>query len=388
MGEVWRARDTRLQRSVALKILPEAFARDEQSRQRFEREARTVSQLNHPHICTLHDVGEEDGQHFLVMELLEGESLADRLSRGPLPLHEVLRFGAQVAQALDAAHRSGITHRDLKPGNVMLTRSGAKLLDFGLAKAGPDSPAAVSSFTSLPTEARPLTEQGTILGTFQYMAPEQLEGQEADARTDIFALGTLLFEMATGKRAFEGASKTSLIAAIVSSQPAPVSSLQPTTPPALDHVIRKCLEKDPEDRWQSAHDVASELSWVSQAGSQAGVAAPLSLRRKTRERLAWALAALGALATATVLTVHLREPAAEARPTLTQILPPKDTTFQISGGNAVTTLTVSPDGRLVTFLAKGEDGQARLWLRPLDSLDAHPTPSTWRASGLRSGGCC
>ena len=269
MGEVWRARDTRLERSVAIKVLPEAFAKDEQFRQRFEREARTVSQLSHPHICVLHDVGEEEGRHFLVMELLEGESLADRLSRGPLPLHEVLRFGAQIAQALDAAHRAGITHRDLKPGNVILTKSGAKLLDFGLAKVGPEAASGVSSLTSLPTEAKPLTEQGTILGTFQYMAPEQLEGLEADARTDIFALGALLYEMTTGKRAFGGGSRTSLIAAIVSSQPAPVSTIQPTTPPALDHVIRKCLEKDPEDRWQSAHDIAGELSWVSQAGSRA-----------------------------------------------------------------------------------------------------------------------
>jgi serine/threonine protein kinase len=286
MGEVWRARDTRLERSVAIKVLPESFAHDEQFRERFEREARAVSQLSHPHICVLHDVGEEDGHRFLVMELLEGESLADRLQRGPLPLHEVLRFGTQIAQALDAAHRSGITHRDLKPGNVMLTRSGAKLLDFGLAKAGPGAASGVSALTSLPTEAKPLTEQGTILGTFQYMAPEQLEGLEADARTDIFALGVLLYEMTTGQRAFEGGSRTSLIAAIVSSQPAPVSTIQPTTPPALDHVVRKCLEKDPEDRWQSAHDVAGELAWISQAGSQAGVAAPVSIRRRA-PRPAW-----------------------------------------------------------------------------------------------------
>ena len=376
MGEVSRARDTRLERSVAIKVLPEGFAKDEQFRQRFEREARTISQLSHPHICVLHDVGEKDGQHFLVLELLDGESLADRLSRGPLPLHEVLRFGAQIAQALDAAHRTGITHRDLKPGNVMLTKSGAKLLDFGLAKVGSEAPSGVSSMTSLPTEARPLTEQGTILGTFQYMAPEQLEGLEADARTDIFALGALLYEMTTGKRAFEGGSRTSLIAAIVSSQPTPVSTLQPTTPPALDHVVRKCLEKDPEDRWQSAHDIAGELSWVSQAGSQAGVAAPVTLRRKTRERLAWVAAALGLLATAAILTVHLREPVPEARPTLTQVLPPENTTFQISGANGVTTLTVSPDGRLITFLAKGADGQSRLWLRPLDSAEAHPLNGT------------
>ena len=255
MGEVYRARDTRLDRTVAIKLLPPRVAHDPERRARFEREAKTISSLNHPHICTLFDVGEEQGSHYLVMELLEGESLADRLQRGPLPLDQVVKYGAQVADALDCAHKQGIVHRDLKPGNVVLTRSGAKLLDFGLARStaeasllpGPEDQA---------TEAKPLTAAGTVLGTYQYMAPEQLAGAEAGPRTDIFALGTVLYEMATGRRAFEGKSKTSLVAAILSAQPAPISSLQADVPQALDHVVRKCLEKEPDDRWQSAHDVA------------------------------------------------------------------------------------------------------------------------------------
>ena len=270
MGEVYRARDTRLGRDVAVKLLPPHLAANPQFRERFEREARSASALNHPHICALHDVGSATVQgselHFMVLELVEGESLAQRLTKGPLPLPDVLRFGVQVAQALDAAHRAGIVHRDLKPGNVMLTRGGAKLLDFGLAAARPGDDHAVLPAQSSLTEAKPLTEQGTIVGTFQYMAPEQLEGQPSDARTDIFALGAVLYEMATGRRAFEGKTRTSLIAAIVSTQPPSISSIQGMSPPALDHVVRKCLEKDPEDRWQSARDVAAELQWIAEGG--------------------------------------------------------------------------------------------------------------------------
>ncbi len=376
MGDVWRARDTRLERDVAIKVLPETLAKDEQFRQRFEREARTVSQLNHPHICTLHDVGEEDGRHYLVLELLEGESLADRLARGPLPLHEVLRFGSQVAKALDAAHRSGITHRDLKPGNVMLTKSGAKLLDFGLAKGGSDAPAVVSNLTSLPTEARPLTEQGTILGTFQYMAPEQLEGEAADARTDIFALGALLYEMATGQRAFQGANKTTLIAAIVSSQPSPVSSVLATTPPALDHVIRRCLEKDPEDRWQSAQDVASELHWIGEAGSQAGSPVAVTLKRKTRERLAWATAAIGLLAAvgASIALWATREPPREVM--RFPVLLPEGQSLVFDAFPAV---ALSPDGRRQIAVVAGEDGRPQLAIKQIDQLDARLLPGTEHA---------
>jgi serine/threonine protein kinase len=294
MGEVYSARDTRLDRQVAIKVLPTDFAGNAELLARFQREAQAISSLNHPHICTLFDIGEEDGSYFLVMELIEGESLADVLTRGPLPLPQVLKYGAQIAEALDAAHQQGIVHRDLKPGNVMITRTGAKLLDFGLATALETSPP-IQSSTQMETQAAPLTQKGTILGTFQYMAPEQLEGLEADARTDIFGFGALLYEMATGRRAFEGELRTSLIAAIISSQPAPISQVTKVTPPALDQLVFKCLEKDPEDRWQSARDIASQLRWIGEAGSQAGLATTVTVHRKTRKNLAWGLAAVDRL---------------------------------------------------------------------------------------------
>ncbi|HVS02179.1 MAG TPA: serine/threonine-protein kinase, partial [Thermoanaerobaculia bacterium] len=262
MGEVYEARDTRLGRTVAIKVLPEGLARDGERRARFEREARTVSQLSHPHVCTLHDVGEEEGVSFLVMEHCEGETLAARLERGALPLPEVLRHGAQIAEALDAAHRRGVVHRDLKPANVMLTRSGVKLLDFGLARLAAEG---AETGADLPTmtmgAGRPLTEEGTVLGTYPYMAPEQVEGQEADARADIFALGAVLYEMATGRRAFDGASAASVMAAVLRAEPEPLSKVQPVAPPALDHVVARCLAKDREERWQSAKDVAVGLRW-------------------------------------------------------------------------------------------------------------------------------
>src|SRR2546423_5418203 len=276
MGEVYKARDTRLDRSVALKILPAEFAQNAQFKVRFEREARTISQLSHPSICALYDVGE----NYLVMELLDGETLADRLSRGPLPLADVLKYGAQVAEALGKAHREGVIHRDLKPGNVMLTKSGAKLLDFGLAKSIGQSDAPAEA-----TLQKPLTQEGMVLGTFQYMAPEQLAGEEPDARTDIFALGGVLYEMATGKRAFEGKTKTSLIAAIVSGEPKPMHELQPLTPPALEHVVKKCLAKDPDDRWQSASDIGEELRWIGEAGCHAARALPPAKWGKKPEAL-------------------------------------------------------------------------------------------------------
>jgi serine/threonine protein kinase len=255
MGEVYRARDTRLERTVAVKVLPQHLSASAEVRQRFEREAKTISQLSHPHICALYDVGNQDGVEYLVMEYLEGETLAERLVKGPLPLEQTLRYGIEIADALDKAHRQEIVHRDLKPGNVMLTKSGVKLLDFGLAKAvAPVSPS--SSLSILPTQAGAnLTQEGTILGTFQYMAPEQLEGKEADARSDIFAFGSVLYEMAAGKKAFSGASQASLISAIMKEEPAPASTVQPMSPPALDRVVKICLAKDPERRWQSARDV-------------------------------------------------------------------------------------------------------------------------------------
>ena len=371
MGEVYRGRDTRLGRDVAIKILPAGFAANEELRARFEREARTISSLNHPNICTLFDVGRQDDSQFLVMELIEGDTLADRLQKGPLPLDQVIRYGAQIADALSCAHRQGIIHRDLKPGNVMLTKTGAKLLDFGLARAGADA-SPVQGLTAVATQERPLTQEGTILGTFQYMAPEQLEGVEADARTDIFAFGALLYEMATGKRAFEGRTRTSLIAAIVSGTPRPVGELVPLTPPALEHVIRRCLAKDPEDRWQNAVDIASELRWISEAGSRAGEPAPVLARKRMRLRAAWALHAATAIV-AVLATIGigrlLRDEEIVVRSSL---LPPKDTRFD--GGTSVASL--SPDGKRLAFVAVGHDGKSTLWIRSVSALTAQQLSGT------------
>src|SRR5208337_5569096 len=279
MGEVYRARDTRLDRTVAIKILPSHLSHDPTLRQRFEREAKTISSLSDPHICTLFDVGHQDGTDYLVMEYLEGETLAQRLQKGPLPLEQVLQYAIEIAGALDKAHRKGVTHRDLKPGNIMLTKSGTKLLDFGLAKLQQEVAPVNIQVSQSPTMSQPLTAQGTIVGTLQYMAPEQLEGKEVDARTDIFAFGTVVYEMATGKRAFEGKSQASLIAKILEVDPPPISSLQPMTPPALDRVVKTCLAKDPDERWQAASDLARELKWIADSSSQAGIAAPIPARR-------------------------------------------------------------------------------------------------------------
>src|SRR3984893_14664098 len=264
MGEVYRARDTRLDRTVAIKVLRDALSVDPQFRDRVDREARTISQLDHPHICSLYDVGEQDGTSFLVMPYLEGETLEARLKKGALPLGRVVEYAIQIADALNKAHRAGITHRDLKPGNVMLTKTGATLLDFGLAKAGGPVGAA-PGLSMLPTTPPGLTARGTIVGTFQYMAPEQLEGHEADARTDIFAFGAILYEVITGKKAFEGKSQASLIAAILEREPPPVSGLQPLVPQTLDRVIRRCLAHDPDERWQTASDLSIPLQWIGEA---------------------------------------------------------------------------------------------------------------------------
>src|SRR5258706_4546273 len=269
MGEVYKARDTRLNRIVAIKVLPTHLAHRAELSERFEREARTIASLNHPHICTLHDIGQQDEINFLVMEYLQGETLAQRLQKGALPLEQVLQYAIEISDALDKAHRKGVTHRDLKPGNIMLTKTGTKLLDFGLAKLKQEVAPANAQLSELPTANDPLTAQGTIIGTLQYMAPEQLEGKEVDARTDIFAFGAVVYEMATGKRAFEGKSQASLIAAILEREPAPMSSLQPMTPPALDRVVKKCLAKEREDRWQSAKDLTDELKWIAEPGSLA-----------------------------------------------------------------------------------------------------------------------
>ncbi len=274
MGEVYRARDTRLDRMVAIKVLPAHLAGNSVLRERFEREAKTIASLNHPHICTLYDTGHQDDTDFLVMEYLEGETLAQRLAKGPLPLQQVLQYAIEISDALDKAHRKGITHRDLKPGNIMLTKSGTKLLDFGLAKLAQDA-APITPESQLATMKDAITAQGTILGTLQYMAPEQVEGKtdQIDARTDIFAFGVVVYEMVTGKKAFEGKTQASLMAKILETDPAPMSNLAPMTPPALDRLVKKCLSKEPEARWQAASDVCDELKWIADSGSQSATAA-------------------------------------------------------------------------------------------------------------------
>jgi len=387
MGEVYKARDTRLERTVAIKVLPSHMSQNAEFRQRFEREAKTISQLSHPHICALYDVGHQDGTDYLVMEYLEGETLTERLAKGSLPTEQVLRYSIEMADALDKAHRQGVIHRDLKPGNVMLTKSGVKLVDFGLAKFTAPGAARLSSATALPTQAPDLTAEGTILGTFQYMAPEQLEGKEADARTDIFAFGVVLYEMATGKKAFSGSSQASLISAIMKEEPAPISTVQPMTPPALDRVVKTCLAKDPEDRWQSAADIKRELRWIGD-GSQAGAVAAVPAARGSW--LPWTIAAL-AVVVAAGLAVRSRgsAPPAAERMQLS-IVPPErtvlteffdlssngkklafvgfaggkslvrihdlssDETRKLPGTDSAETVFWSPDGRSLGFVARGK----------------------------------
>src|SRR6202451_1441163 len=279
MGEVYRARDVRLDRTVAVKVLASHLSSSPELKQRMEREARAISSLNHPHICHLYDIGSQDGTDYLVMEFLEGETLAERLRKGALPLSEILKIGIAVAEALAVAHRQGIVHRDLKPGNIMLTKGGAKLMDFGLAKsAGAGVPPGASSapllsaarWISQASPVSPLTTAGTMIGTIQYMSPEQIEGKEADARSDLFALGGVLYEMVTGARPFEGKSQISVASAILEKEPEPISSLQPLTPQAFEHVVNTCLAKNPDDRFQTAHDVRLQLKWIATTGRGEG----------------------------------------------------------------------------------------------------------------------
>jgi len=377
MGEVYRARDTRLERIVAIKVLPTHLSERPDLKERFDREAKAISSLNHPHICALYDVGHQDGVDFLVMEYLEGETLADRLLKEPLPTEDVLKVGLQVAEALDKAHRSGVVHRDLKPGNVMLTREGVKLLDFGLAKLGdlsakPGS-GSLPGLTGMPTAASPqtpLTQAGTILGTFQYMSPEQLEGKEADTRSDIFAFGGMLYEMATGRRAFEGESQASLIAAIMGKEPRPISEIIALSPPALDRVVRICLAKDPEKRWQTAHDVALQLEWIAEGGSQAGVPAPVAARRRHRERLAWVIGGVGIAAAAAMAVLFFLS----RTPPETQVL-----RFHIPtppGTQNFADPRISPDGSMISFLAADSTGTNHVWIQRLSALDAQTLPGT------------
>jgi len=363
MGEVYRARDTRLERIVAIKILPAHLSDNVEARHRFDREARAISSLNHPNICTLYDVGHENGIDYLVMELLEGETLADRLAKGPLPLEKLLKYAIEICQGLEQAHKTGVIHRDLKPGNVMLTKSGAKLMDFGLAKASTASAPPVSSLTATipaPSADQPLTARGMLVGTFQYMSPEQLEGKEADARSDIFSLGAVLYEMVTGKRAFTGKTQASLVAAILASEPQPISVLQPMSPPALDRVVKVCLAKDPDERFQSVQDLKLQLKWIAEGGSQAGVPAPVAARRRLSQNLGWSVAGALAVALAAVAFRHFSEkPPVPVAPVRFSIPAPE-------GAMLSPILNLSPDGRKVAFLAG--DG---LWVHSLESGESH-----------------
>jgi eukaryotic-like serine/threonine-protein kinase len=375
MGEVYRANDTRLGRSVAIKVLPQHLSANTDVRARFEREARAVSSLNHPHICTLHDVGREGETDYLVMELVEGESLAQRLARGALPMADVLRLGTQVADALDRAHRAGVVHRDLKPGNVMLAKTGAKLMDFGLARAtglaGPagGSGVTIAALSRTPTVASPLTADGAIVGTFQYMSPEQLEGREADVRSDVWSLGCVLYEMVAGRPAFEGKSQASLIGAIMSAEPPPLGTLAPMTPPGFERLVRSCLAKDPDQRVQTAHDVKLQLTWIAEGGSQAGTPAPVAARRRLSARLGWGIAAVAFAAAAVFGTLWGR----------VALKHPRVMRFEIRVSPALSPLgplRVSPDGRSAAFAATDSSGMSRVWLRSFDDLEARALPGT------------
>ncbi len=364
MGEVYRAKDTRLDRTVAIKILSSHLSNHADLKQRFEREARAISKLSHPHICGLFDVGSQDGIEFLVMEFLEGETLAHRLSKGPLPTDQVLRFGIQIADALDKAHKQGIVHRDLKPGNIMLTKSGVKLLDFGLAKL---APAGLSQdFSVLQTEAPDLTKEGTILGTIQYMSPEQLEGKEADARSDIFAFGSVLYEMATGKRAFNGNSQASLISAILKDESLPISQVHSVAPPALDRVVKTCLAKDREERWQNTHDLMKELTWIAEGGSQAAVTT--SARIAERRVLPWMIASL-LLTIAAYWIGYFVHNSPQQKLVQLSISPPPE-------NELVDAPVVSPDGSLIAFRTADKNGKVHLWVRAINSTSAQQIPDT------------
>jgi eukaryotic-like serine/threonine-protein kinase len=382
MGEVYKGRDTRLDRIVAIKVLSEQLASDPQFRERFEREARSVGSLNHPHICTLHDVGRHEDVDFLVMEYLEGETLQERLKEGPIPIAEALQIGIQIADALSAAHRAGVIHRDLKPGNIVLTKSGAarqgspqaKLLDFGLAKA--DVSAIAGSLSMLPTTPPGLTLQGTILGTLQYMAPEQLEGREADARTDIFAFGSTLYEMLTGRKAFEGRSQASLIGAILKDTPAPASVMQPLAPASLDRLVASCLAKHPDDRWHAAHDVMLQLKALLDGADAVRPTMSPEGRSRSRQALPWATAVVGILVGFAGVAGWYFQPPAPSRNALQFAID-----IPAASGNATGLFAVSPDGERLVFEARSL-GTRSLLVREFNSLAAQPLPGTESTGAL------
>jgi len=381
MGEVYRAKDTRLDRTVAIKVLASHLSASPELKQRFEREARSVSALNHAHICQLYDVGSQSGTEYLVMEYLEGETLAERLRKGPLPLHELLKTGMEIAEALEVAHRAGIIHRDLKPGNIMLTKAGAKLMDFGLAKPAAISGAGTAPLLSAaqtvsgPSPLSPLTTAGAIIGTIQFMSPEQIEGKEADARADIFSFGAVLYEMATGKRAFEGKNQLSVASAILEKEPEPISATSPVAPASLDYLVSTCLAKDREERIQTAHDVRLQLKGIAQSPAASSAVAAEESPRNLWPLIALVGAALLLLA-ASVIYFRTQRTDAPALSVLAYIPPPPGTAFRASGGLDVGPVAVSPDGKTLAFSAVDEKGVTKLWLRPLDSQQASVLPGT------------
>jgi eukaryotic-like serine/threonine-protein kinase len=391
MGEVYRARDTRLGRDVAIKVLPAHLCSNPDLRQRMEREARAISSLNHPQIYTLYDVGSQDGVDFLVMECLEGETLADRLHRGALEFDEALKIGILIADALDKAHTRGIVHRDLKPANIMLTKNGPKLMDFGLAKPAPGSSSAsgagpltpstpTMSVVALSASASPLTQKGTVVGTFQYMAPEVLQGAEADARSDIFSFGCVMYEMVTGRHAFEGKSQFSVLGAILDKEPERISAVLPSSPPRLDETVRRCLAKNPEQRYGCMHDVRIQLEALAEAGPQIELTPSDSSKpAPAGSRLPWVVAAVAALIALSIGTAYLFPAPKTAALVQSSILPPPGTMFLTmlpASGPAV----LSPDGTRIAFSARDEKSKVLLYVRPLASLTAQPLPGTEEAT--------
>jgi serine/threonine protein kinase/Tol biopolymer transport system component len=386
MGEVYRSRDTRLDRTVAIKVLASHLSSSPELKQRMEREGRAISSLNHPHICQLYDIGSQNGTDYLVMEFLEGETLAERLRKGAMPLNEVYKIGIAVAEALAVAHRNGIVHRDLKPGNIMLTAGGAKLMDFGLAKplglqsAPSGSGTAPPSFTAAatlsgPSPLSPLTTAGSIIGTIQYMSPEQIEGKEADARSDIFAFGAVLYEMVAGKRPFAGKSQISLASSILESDPESVGTLKPTTPPAFEHVVTTCLQKNPEERYQSAQDIKLVLQWIAADRTPPALAALPPSSSNKRERVGWAAAVISAILLGAAAGIFFYHPAQSARATRTVINPPEKATLTLTGDGAGPPV-LSPDGALVAFAAANAEGKITLWVRPMNSTEARQLSGT------------